>query len=149
MGCRVVLVAQAAARFALFAAMMRHALVIEDRLITLQQPILKIVEGAYAGDVVRLEATQQRIERLLTQALHPDFDRGDVAFQHQQPGPQQIIRGACRAPLLEVIEPGQDGLGRREIGVAKLTPQGGGIMWYLDLKLGTAGLDKFEVLAVS
>jgi hypothetical protein len=51
--------------------------------------------------------------------------------------------------LIEVIELGQDGLGRREIGVAKLTPQGGGIMRHLDLKPGTVGLDKFEVLAVA
>jgi hypothetical protein len=34
------------------------------------------------------------------------------------------------------------------IGVAKLTPQGGRIMRYFDLERGTAGLNKFQILAV-
>jgi hypothetical protein len=141
-------VAQGAARFALFAVAARDTVAIKDRLRTLQQPILKIIESAHARHVVRREATQQRTKGLFPQARDPEIAGGDVTFQHHQPGPQQIIRGACGAPVLEGIEPGQDGLGCREIGMAKLTPQGGGIVWHLDRKHGAAALDKFEVLAV-
>ena len=148
MGRGVVLVAEGAARFALLTAAAGHTLVIQDRCREAQQPILKIVEGAHARDVVGLKATQHRIERLLPQALHPDFDRGDVALQHQQPGAQQIVRRASWPPVVRHIQAGQDRISRREIGMAKLAPQWGRIMRHFDLERGAAGLNKFEILAV-
>jgi len=115
-------VAQGAARFALFATAARDTVAIKDRLGTLQQPILKIIESAHARHVVRLKATQQRIKGLFPQARNPEIDGGDVALQHQQPGPQQIVRRTGGPPLIRHIQACQDWISRRKIGVAKLAP---------------------------
>ena len=80
---RVVLVAERPTLFPLFATASRVTRVIEGWLAELEYSILKIVKGAHAGHLLGLKTTQQRVQRLLVEALDPDLDRGDVALQHE------------------------------------------------------------------
>jgi hypothetical protein len=91
MGRGVVLVAERPTLFPLFAAAAWATCLIQRCRTEPQETILKIVEGAHPGHVLGFKATDEGIPRLLVEALDPDFDRGDVTLQHEEPSAQHIV----------------------------------------------------------
>jgi hypothetical protein len=112
-GGGVILVAECAILFALFAAAAGTTLLVQHRAAELEDSILEVVEGAYAWHLVGVKAAEEGVERLLVQAVYPDLDGGDVAFEHEEPRTEHIHWGTGGRTVGGVVEARQDRMGCR------------------------------------
>ncbi len=70
----------------------------------LQQAILEVVEDAHAWDILRVEATDEGIEGVITHHGDPDIETGDAALGHRQTAAQHTDGLARRSSLVSGVE---------------------------------------------
>lgn len=90
--------------------------------LTLEEAILKIVEGADTRDILWIEGTDDGIEGLVVHHLNPDIKAGDTTFHHGKTRAQHRHGIAGRSTLATGIEDAQKGVCQIEIGLLQLLP---------------------------
>jgi hypothetical protein len=90
--------------------------------LALEEAILEIVESAYTRDILRIEATDDGIERLVVHHVNPDVKAGDTTFHHGKTRAQHRHRIASRSTLATGIENAQEGVCQIKVGLLQLLP---------------------------
>lgn len=64
--------------------------------IALQQTVLEVLEGPYAGDIVKLKAAVDGVDRFVAHYLYPLVKVGNATFHHEQARAKHAHRRAGR-----------------------------------------------------
>jgi hypothetical protein len=91
---------------------------------TLEEAILKIIEGAHTRDIFWIEATDDGIEGFIVHHLDPDIKAGDTTFHHGKTGAKHAHGVASRSALAAGVEHAQEGVCQIEVGLSQLLPDG-------------------------
>jgi hypothetical protein len=90
--------------------------------LTLEEAILKIVEGADTRDILGGEAANDGIERIVVHHINPNIKAGDTTFHHGKTRAQHGHGVAGRSTSMAGIENAKERVSQIEIGPLQLLP---------------------------
>jgi hypothetical protein len=90
--------------------------------LTLEETILKIVEGADTRGILWFEATDDGIQGFVVHHLNPDIKTGDTTFHHSKTRAQHRHRITGRSTLMTGVENAQKGICQIQVGLLQLLP---------------------------